>query len=192
MFLFLTLFIPFTLFLGGAYVFHYPPALGLLYGFNMVLMYLVLWKVSDQVVKVQTQKMSISGDSLVLMHQKVFTSFPVVRHMDLEVPLDSIRGITLTPTHVGYFLTVRFEQEGKTMGVDMDINPLSTANRDTIQAVLKAVPGVETDKGTEDLLNSYEDKALSWKWTYMCSGFVLILALAIFLFISIFLGTRLH
>lgn len=190
MFLFLTLFIPFTLFLGGAYVLDYPLALGLLYGFNMILMYLVLWKVSDQVVKVQTQKMSISGDSLVLMHKKVFTSFPVVRHVDLEVPLDRIRGITLTPTHAGYFLTIRFEQEGKTMGVDMDINPLSTANRDTIQAVLKAVPGVETDKGTEDLLNSYEDKALSWKWVYLCSGFVLILALGIFLFISIYLGTK--
>lgn len=41
--LFLFLVVPFALFVGGAYVFDYPVTLGVLYGFNLALMYQVLW-----------------------------------------------------------------------------------------------------------------------------------------------------
>ncbi len=188
LFVFLTVVVPFLLFVGGAYLLHYPVSLGFFYGLNMALMYLVLWKVVNQVIKIQTQKMGLSGCSLVLSCKQLFTSPPVFRHLDLEVPLSRIRTINLLPTRLGYLLTIRFEQEGKMMGLDMDLNPLRLENKDVLRQVLTGAPEVEIDQETENVLNRYADRVRSWKGSYAFSLAVLGLALTVFLLISLYLG----
>ncbi len=192
-FIFLTLLaVPFLLLIGGAYILDYPVGLGILYGLNLALIYLVLWKVVNQIIKVHTQKMSISGNNLILSCKQMFTSFPVFRHLDLEVPLYCIRSLRLLSTRIGYLLTVHFEQDGKTKGVDLDINPLRIENRDTLREVLSGSPGVEIDKTTENVLDGYAKNVSSWKGSYIFSLLILVLALIIFLFVSVYLGTRVH
>ncbi len=184
--------VPFILFLGGAYILHYPVTLAVLYGLNFGLMYLVLWAIANQILKIQTQRMTISEGNLLLSRKQMYMSFPIINKLELEVPLDSIRDISLATTRVGYLLTLRFDQEGKTMGVDLDINPLSCENGEVLQEVLTRMPDITADEGTRKTLCDYTKEILLWKGNYMLSFFVLSLALVIFLAVSIYLGTKLH
>ncbi len=180
--------VPFILFLGGAYAMHYPLPLGVLYSLNVALMSVVLWIVASQITKIHTQRLEISGNDLKLSRKQLYFSFPALRLTELEIPLELVRGISLLPTRAGYLMTVRFAQEDKTMGVDLDINPLRIENRDTINRVLEQVQGVSTDDVTRKTLLEYDKKLLSWKSNYMLSFFVIGLALVIFFFISLYLG----
>jgi len=85
-----------------------------------------------------------------------------------------------------------FEQEGKTMGLDLDINPLRIENRDILTEVITRVPGIEVAQTTKTVLNDYGKKALAWKGTYVFSLLLLAVALVIFLAVSIFLGMEQH
>jgi len=179
---------PFFLFISGAYIFDYPAPLGVLYGLNVALIYVVLWFVANQAIKVHSQKMSILGNNLYLSRKQIFFSTPVVRRLELEVPLDSVRAVSLVPTKVGYQMTVRFDQGDKTLGVDLDLNPLKTENRDVLARLLAAVPGLNCDETTGKCLEEYEKKIFSWKGSYVFSLLLIGFALVIFLFVSIYMG----
>jgi hypothetical protein len=179
---------PFVLFLGGAYVMDYAMPLGVLYALNFALISVVLWSVANQVTKIHTQRLEISGSNLKLSRKQLYFTFPAIRVTELEIPLELVRGISLQSTRAGYLMTARFAQEDKTMGVDFDINPLRVENRDTINRVLELVKGVKTDDVTQNTLLEYDQKLLSWKSNYMLSFFVIGVALVIFFFISLYLG----
>jgi len=179
---------PFVLFLGGAYLLDYAMPLGVLYSLNFALMSVVLWSVANQVTKIHTQRLEISGDNLKLSRKQLYFTFPAIRVTELEIPLEFVREISLQSTRAGYMMTARFAQEDKTMGVDFDINPLRVENRDTINRVLELVKGVKTDDVTQNTLLEYDQKLLSWKSNYMLSFFVIGVALVIFFFISLYLG----
>lgn len=179
---------PFILFLGGAYVLNYPLSVGMLYALNMSLIYIVLWFLVNQIVKVQTQRMKVSGGLLLLSRKQLFLSPPVLRRLDLEVPLEQIKKISLSPTRVGYLLTVRFRENDKTMGVDLDINPLRVENKTALADVLRQFPGIEFDRESRRILEEFENKMLAWRGTYVSSLFVLALALVVFFAVGVYLG----
>lgn len=180
---------PFALFITGAYLFEYPVTLGILYATNIVLIYVVLWMVINQIIKVQSQAMQIYGASLLLSRKEMFLSFPIIHKLALEIPLASLRSICLLPTRLGYQLKVRFEEAGKTMGVDLDLNPLRTANKDVLQQLLVQTPGLICDETTEQCLQEYERKVRAWKGSYLFSLSLIACALVIFILTSIYLGT---
>ena len=192
MLLFVVLLTPFILFLGGAYVLHYPVTLGLLYAFNLVLMYIVLWMLANQVMLIYTQKMGIENEELLLSRKQIFLSLPVIRVLDLNVSLKDIKKISLSSTRIGYFLTMRFDHGDKTMGIDLDLNPLSIKNRDVLQLVLSNPLGITTDEGTARILDEYSRMMGSWKGNYVFSFLVLGLALVAFLVISLLLGMKIY
>ncbi len=183
--------IPFIVFLGGSFLLHYPPTLGFLYSVNVVLIYLVLWAVLNQAVKINTQKIGIEGNNLVLIRKKLFMSFPLLREQDLEIPLAQIREIILVPTGVGYQLTVRFAHKEKLIGIDIDINPLYLRNSEIIKKVLELKPEISIDEKSLKILNEFKDKITSWKNVYLMSTLVICLALVIFLGISVYFGHKL-
>lgn len=185
--LLLTIAFPFILFIGGSYILHYPVTLGALYGFNMAMIYLVGLGVSNQMIKVFTQKLEIAGDNLILARKQIFGSFPIIRELNLEVPLDHIAGLTLQPTRVGYLMKVNFQQDGKRMGADLDINPLENKNRSIINELFSRYPKIETDETTRGILSDYDNKILSWRGTYMFSLAVIGIALAVFFMISLYI-----
>ncbi|WP_418790307.1 hypothetical protein [Phosphitispora sp. TUW77] len=179
---------PFIFFLGGSYFLDYPMPLGMLYSLNIALISVVIWFVASQIMKVHTQRLEIIGSDLRLSRKQLYLSFPVIRLTELALPLEHIKEISLLSTRAGYMMTVRFDQEDKTMGVDIDINPLRVENRDIINRVLELVKGVKTDAETQKTLLEYDKKLLLWKTSYMLSFFVMGLALIIFFFISLYLG----
>lgn len=190
MLIILTVVIPFAMFLGGAYLLHYPVTLGLLYAFNMVLVYLVLWAAANQITKIYTQRIEIQAHKLVLLRDQLYTSFPILRKSDIEISIENVKNIALTQTSIGYLLTVLFEEENKQMGIDLDINPLRTENVDTLKEVLGQIPSLQINQTTTDILDNYQKKTMTWRGNYIFSLTVLGVALGIFLIISIFLGLR--
>lgn len=182
--------VPFILFLGGSFLLHYPITLGALYAVNFVMIYMVLWAVVNQVVKINTQKIEIEGNALVLIRKKMFISVPLLREQDIEIPLSEIREITLIPTGVGYQLTVRFASQEKLLGMDIDINPLNSRNQEIIKKVLKLKPEIIIDDKSLKILDEYSDKIASWKTVYFMSTVVICLALILFLGISLYIGPK--
>lgn len=183
---------PFVIFLAGAYVLNYPLTVGILYAFNLALIYVVLWAVGNQVVKVFTQKLSINGDSLILARKELFLRFPMLADLDLAIPLKGITDFSLKQTRIGYLFTLRFNQEGKTMGVDLDLNPLRPENGRTLSEVLAGNPKMNVDEETKTILAEYSNKALSWRGSYLFSFFILGMALVIFFVVSVYLGTKVY
>ena len=188
MLLLIMILVPFVLFLGGVYVLEYPLPLGIMYSFNFALVSVVMWAVINQVTKIHTQVLEVNGGNLRLTRKQLYLSFPLIRLTELEIPLESLMGFRLQPTRAGYLLSVQFKEENKTMGVDLDINPLNVANRDVLNLILKYSEDAEIDEVTEKTLQEYDIKLLSWKSSYMMSFFVIGLALVIFFFISLYLG----
>lgn len=185
-----TLLVPFILFIGGSYLLHYPLTLGVLYAFNVTLIYFVLWAVFNQAVKINTQTIALEGDMLHLLRKKLFMSFPLIREQDLEIPLAKIREIDLIPTGVGYELTVRFADQEKFFGIDMDINPLNSRNPEMIRKVLTIKPDIVIDEKTKKTLDEFEEKMTSWKNVYLISTAVIFLALFLFFAVSIYLAPK--
>lgn len=186
-----TLLVPFVLFVGGSYVLNYPVTLGVLYAFNVTLIYLVLWAVFNQTVKIHTQKIRVEGDRLILLRKKLYMSFPLLRVTDIEIPLADIRELSLVPTGVGYQLTVRFVHEERLFGIDIDINPLNPDNAETIRKMAGLYTDIGFDERTQKILDEFETKIPSWKGVYIISALVICFALAVFFAVSIYLGTRL-
>lgn len=181
--------VPFILFIGGSFLLNYPATLGVLYSFNLTLIYLVLWAALNQAVKINSQNMCIEENKLQMMRKKIYMSFPLVRGSDIEIPLDSIRAISLVSSGIGYQLTVRFLHEDKVLGIDLDINPLKPANAE----ILRNIAGrseVTVDEGTQKILDKYEEKIPSWRRVYFITVTVIFLALAVFLGVSLYFGSR--
>lgn len=190
MLLIATLLVPFILFIGGSILLHYPLSLGALYAVNVMLIYVVLWAVFNQAIRINSQIIKIEANMLVILRKQLYMSFPVVRVSDIEIPVADIREVLLVPTGVGYQLTIRFSSEDKMMGVDVDLNPLNLNNPRVINDLLKLQPGVVCDKSTKKILFEYNNKITAWKRNYVLSVAVIALALVTFLGISIYLGTR--
>jgi|GEM_PF-3596045 len=182
--------LPFVIFVGGAYAFNYPVTLGVLYGFNVAVMCLVLWAAANQVCKVYTQKIETKGDMLVLSRHQMHMSVPLLRVSQLEIPLAGIRSINLQLTRIGYLLTVKFLEDGKLLGTDLDINPLRPENRDVLTGLINSLPETEVGEGTNDVLHDWEKRKLSWKGNYVFSTFVFLLALVILAAVSFYLGMK--
>lgn len=179
--------IPFILFVGGSFLLNYPATLGVLYSFNLTLIYLVLWACLNQAVKIGSQEMWIKENKLQMMRKKIYMSFPLLRGSDIEIPLDSIRAISLVSSGVGYQLTVRFMHQDKVLGIDLDINPLKPGNA-VILRDIAGLPEVAVDEGTQKILDKFEEKINSWKRVYFISVTVIILALVVFLGASLYYG----
>lgn len=179
--------IPFILLVGGSFLLNYPATLGVLYSFNLTLIYLVLWAALNQAIKISSQEMWIKENKLLMMRKKIYMSFPLIRGSDIEIPLDAIRAISLVSSGVGYQLTVRFLHEDKVLGIDLDINPLKRANAAILRDIAKR-PEVTVDEGTQKILDKYEEKISSWKRVYFISVTVIFLALAVFLGASLYIG----
>jgi hypothetical protein len=188
LFLVLTLLVPFAMFVGGSFYLNYPVTLGLLYGFNFILMYIVLWKVIGQIIEIHTQKMSISNGNLILTREQLNTSFPLICRADLIILISAIKVIHLIPTRIGYLLKVRFEEEDKIMGIDLDINPLHIENKEVLLQAMALVGGLQIDSQTQEVLDSYNKKLASWKGNYVVSLALIAVALVMFLAVSLFLG----
>lgn len=162
-----------------------------LYVFNVAIIYLVIWSLASQVTKVFTQTMALEEGDLVLSRKQIIFSFPILRELGLQIPVSSIEEINLQQTRVGYFLITRFNQDGKTMGVDLDINPLKGENKVILEQILKLNSKINVDEGSLRILEKYKNEALSWKASYTLSFFVIALALIIFPVITIMLGSKL-
>ncbi|MDT3699643.1 MAG: hypothetical protein RO469_09455 [Thermincola sp.] len=162
-----------------------------LLAFNLVVMYFVIWSLAGQCIKVFTQTMSLQAGLLVLSRKQLFFSFPVLREAGLEIPVNSIGEISLEQTRVGYLLTARFNQDGKAMGVDLDINPLKVENRVVLEQVLKSNNRIKLDEPSAKIMENYGSKALSWKASFILSFLVISLALIIFPIVSLMLGAKL-
>lgn len=191
MVLLLAIITPFILFVGGAYVFGFPVTLGFLFAFNFAVMYLIIWSLANQCTKVFTQTMAVEEGCLVLARRQIFSTFPILRDLELQIPVDSIKEINLQQTRVGYLLTARFDQDGKIMGVDLDINPLKRENKATLDKVLKLNDKIKLDEASREIFEKYNNEALSWRASYTLSFFVVVLALIIFPVVSIMLGSKL-
>jgi len=162
-----------------------------LYAFNFVILYFIIWSLASQVIKVFTQTMALEEECLVLGRKQIFFSFPIWRELGLQIPVNSIEEIHLKQTKIGYLLITRFNQDGKTMGVDLDINPLKGENKSILEHVLKLNTGIKLNETSREILEMYHNEFLSWKASYTLSFFVISLALIIFPIVSIMLGSKL-
>lgn len=188
--LLLTLVFPFLFFIGGAYVLGYPAGLGLLYGINVTLIYIVALAVANRVVRIHSQRLEIHDGNLILSRKQMSLSSPITCQCEMAVPIEDISTVELQQTRAGYELTVRFEEAGKMMGVDLDINPLKSENRHTLERVLRINPDIEVNKQTREVLDRFEEQVSSWKGSYLLSLLVIGLSLAVFFVISIYLGAK--
>lgn len=179
-----------VLIIGGAYFFSLPITLGFLYAFNFAVIYLIIWVLANQCIKVFTQTMAVEEGCLVLAQKQLFSTFPILRNLDLQIPVDSIEEIDLQSTRIGYLLTAHFNQNGKTMGVDLDLNPLKGENKAVLEQVLKLNPRIKLAEASRGILEKYNHEALSWRASYTLSFFVVALALIIFPVVSIILGSK--
>lgn len=187
---FLLLIIPPVLFVGGAYLLDYPLSLAALYGINVALMYVVLWAGGNQIIKLQSQQMIIAGQYLKLFRKQLSMIWPLIRQSELEITLNDLRGISLQQTRIGYLLTLRFQQDDKVMGTDLDLNPLRPENRDVLQRVLQMYPGVTTDETTAKIFAEFEKRMASWKAHFGFSLLLVGIAIAVFFAVSVFLGIK--
>lgn len=191
MVVFVALIAPFILFLGGAYLLHFPWTLGLFYALNLAIMYVIIWALANQCIKIYSQSMVLAEQSLILARKQIFLSFPMVRNLELSVPIERIEEITLQQSRISYQLTLRFRQDEKTMGVDLDLNPLKIENKIILEQVLQQNAGIELDKASQGILDKYNNEVMSWRASYTLSFFVIALALIIFPVVSIMLGSKL-
>lgn len=180
-----------VLFIGGAYFFSIPITLGFLYAFNFTVIYLIIWFLANQCTKVFTQTMAVKEGCLVLAQKQIFAAFPILRNLDLQIPVDRIEEINLQTTRIGYLLTAQFNQDGKTMGVDLDINPLKRQNKVVLEQVMKLNPRIKVEEASVGILENYNHEALRWRASYTLSFFVVALAMVIFPIVSIILGSNL-
>lgn len=183
--------VPFILFIGGAYILHFPWTLGLFYAFNLAIMYVIIWSLANQCIKIFSQTMVLQEHSLVLARKQIFLSFPMVRSLELQIPVESIEEITLQQSRISYQMTARFRQDGKTLGVDLDLNPLKVENKTVLQQLLQLNTGIKIDKPSRGILDKYNNEVMSWRASYTLSFFVIALALIVFPIVSIMLGSKL-
>ena len=178
------------LIIGGTYLFSLPITLGFLYAFNFAVIYLIIWVLANQCIKVFTQTIKVEEGCLFLAQKQLFSTFPILRNLDLQIQVESIEEIDLEPTRIGYLLTARFNQDGKTMGVDLDLNPLKGENKAVLEQVLKLNSGIKIAEASRGILEKYNNEALAWRASYTLSFFVVALSLIIFPVVSIILGSK--